>query len=656
MTTLERLLKPKTIALIGGAWTKNVEDQLSRLGFDGAVYHVHPKGALTSVNDLPVVPDAAFIAINRTAAVNVVADLAAQGAGGVICFASGFEESGADGAALQEALVSAAGDMPLLGPNCYGLVNYLDGIALWPDVHGGKRVDRGVALITQSSNVLINMSMQQRGLPLAYLLAAGNGAQTGLAELILAMDADPRVTAIGLHIEGFGDAKAFHDACCHSSKPIIALKAGESEAAQALTVSHTASLSGSAAVASAFLDRCGVGQVDTLEGFIETLKVLHVTGPLADRTLASVSCSGGEASLMADLGARYGFTFPDLGALGIAETLNPLVQVTNPFDYHTFDWGNRDALFPAFCKVLSGPQAFTAFLLDWPREGSGDVTGFEIAVTTIIEAAQATGKPAGILSTYPENMPKALAERLCGQGLVPLCGLSAGLEGLAAARARSSGPFIPLHPPRGPRQQISEYAAKQDLQAHNIAVPQGFIAHSADDLATKPFARTVMKVVDDGLAHKTEVGGVLLDVQDLGKAYETLKAIAPQVLVEEMVEGVVAELIVGLAYDPVVGGHLVVGAGGVLTELLDDTAILLFPFTSQDAVQAVQSLRIYGLLKGYRGKASANIDTLAQTLVQVAERALVGDMLELDVNPLMVTPTRAVVADALMVLAKEDPA
>ena len=216
-----------------------------------------------------------------------------RGAGGAICFASGFEEAGTEGADLQVELIQAAGTMPLLGPNCYGMVNYLDGVALWPDVHGGTPQKSGVALITQSSNVLINMSMQQRGLPLAYLIAAGNGAQVGLPQLIEAMDADPRVTAIGLHIEGFGDAQAFHAAASACTKPILALKAGETEAAQALTVSHTASLSGSDGVADAFLKRCGIGRVRSLEGLLEGLKVLHGGGPIPGKALASVSCSGG---------------------------------------------------------------------------------------------------------------------------------------------------------------------------------------------------------------------------------------------------------------------------------------------------------------------------------------------------------------------------
>ena len=152
-----------------------------------------------------------------------------MGAGGAICFASGFAEAEDDRAAgtdLQAALIEAAGEMPVIGPNCYGLINYLDGALLWPDQHGGARTDSGVAVLTQSSNLLINLTMQRRGLPLAYALTAGNQAQIGLAEMAMAVMEDPRVTAIGLHIEGVGDIRAFEAMAARArvlKKPVVAI-------------------------------------------------------------------------------------------------------------------------------------------------------------------------------------------------------------------------------------------------------------------------------------------------------------------------------------------------------------------------------------------------------------------------------------------------
>ncbi|MEQ8741021.1 MAG: CoA-binding protein, partial [Hoeflea sp.] len=167
---LSRLLRPRSIALFGGGWAVNVVAQLQKSGFDGQIWPVNPKRSdilgvpcIASIDDLPAAPDASFIGVNRDATVDVVRRLNAMGAGGATCFASGFRESeseGTGGAGLQDELVAAAGSMPILGPNCYGLINYLDNVALWPDQHGGVPVESGVAIVAQSSNIAINMTMQ----------------------------------------------------------------------------------------------------------------------------------------------------------------------------------------------------------------------------------------------------------------------------------------------------------------------------------------------------------------------------------------------------------------------------------------------------------------------------------------------------------------
>ncbi len=188
MRDLSRLLRPRSIAVLGSVWAENVIVQCRKMGFAGDVWPVHPSkatigglAAYASLADLPAAPDASFIGVNRHATVEVVAELATMGAGGAICFASGWREAGEP--ELQDRLVAAAGAMPILGPNCYGVINYLDGALLWPDQHGGRRVERGVALLSQSSNIVINLTMQARGLPVAYVACLGNAAQVGLAEL-----------------------------------------------------------------------------------------------------------------------------------------------------------------------------------------------------------------------------------------------------------------------------------------------------------------------------------------------------------------------------------------------------------------------------------------------------------------------------------------
>ena len=207
-----RLLRPRSIAVIGGEAAARVAEQCDRMGFDGNLWPVHPsrktvagRRAFHSIDMLPGVPDAAFVGVNRHATIAAVAALSRMGAGGAVCYASGFLEA-ADGELLQRDLVDAAGSMPIIGPNCYGFINFLDGAPLWPDQHGGRRLEpseRGVAIITQSSNIAISMTMQQRALPIAYLLTAGNQAQLGVSRLALALLEDERVSAVGLHIEAF---------------------------------------------------------------------------------------------------------------------------------------------------------------------------------------------------------------------------------------------------------------------------------------------------------------------------------------------------------------------------------------------------------------------------------------------------------------------
>ena len=324
---LSRLLRPKSIALFGGGWAVNVVAQLQKSGFEGDIWPVNPRRAdilgvpcLAAIDDLPGAPDASFIGVNRDATIEVIGRLSAMGAGGATCFASGFLESESEtagGADLQVRLIDAAGDMPILGPNCYGLLNYLDNVTLWPDQHGGIPVESGVAIVAQSSNIAINMTMQARGLPIAYVVAAGNQAQIGASDIASALLDDDRVTAIGLYLEGFGDIRALEAFAARArakGKPVVAIKIGRSDKARAATMTHTASLAGNAAAGSALLKRLGIIEVETIAVFLETLKLLHMIGPLPGAAVCSVSCSGGEASLMADVSGGTMLDFAEFAA------------------------------------------------------------------------------------------------------------------------------------------------------------------------------------------------------------------------------------------------------------------------------------------------------------------------------------------------------
>ena len=312
--SFERLLNPRSIAVFGGAHAEELIRQNDRMGYEGEIWPVHPKKAeilgrkvYRSVEELPGSPDAAYVGVNRNLTIDIVRDLAARDAGGAVCYATGFVESGEEGSKLQAQLLEASGDMPLIGPNCYGLLNYLDGASLWPDQQGGRRVDEGVAIITMSSNVGFNLTMQRRGLPIAYMVSLGNMLKFDLQDAIHTLARQDRVTALGLYVETMPDPRAFQEAvevARELGKPIVAIKTGRSEAARKMVVSHTASLAGSDVLVSALFERLGVARVDSLEALMEALKVLHVLGPLNGGRVGAMSTSGGDLILLADAMGR----------------------------------------------------------------------------------------------------------------------------------------------------------------------------------------------------------------------------------------------------------------------------------------------------------------------------------------------------------------
>ncbi len=669
MRDLARLLRPKSIAVIGGGtWCANVIEQCQKIGFTGEIWPVHPKRdqlagrrVYASVNDLPSAPDASFIGVNRVATVDVVAALSKAGAGGAVCFASGFKEASSelvDGEDLQTALLDAAGDMPILGPNCYGMINCLDGAALWPDQHGAMRAARGVALITQSSNIAINLTMQARALPLSYVITAGNQAQMGLAEIAAGLLDDDRVTAIGLHIEGIGDLRAFEALAAKASAkgvPIIALKVGRSEQAQAATISHTASLAGSDAGARAFLSRLGIGQARSLEGFLEALKILHVVGPLASRQIASMSCSGGEASVMADSALGTALSFPPLNdaqTAGLRAALGPKVALANPLDYHTYIWGDEEAMAATFAAMMAGDLALGLVVLDFPRSDRCDPAAWFPAIRAVKRAQEASGKPIAILSSLPETLPEETAFELIEMGILPLCGIPAAMEAIGVAASLAAPQAAPVLLPRASSDAVilSEAESKAALAEFGVCIPKGGFATSVSEAARlAQDMQTSVALKGSGIAHKTEAGAVALNlttpqaVQEAGEAMPT-----GQFYVEEMILDTVAELLVGVTCDPAHGYVLTLAAGGVLTELLEDSASLLVPASEEDIRAALTGLKLHKLLAGYRGKPAADLDAIVAAVqsVQAYVTAALPD--EVEINPLLCGPTRAVAADALI--------
>ena len=669
---LSRTLNPRSVALFGASPAQSVIEQCQKLGFTGQLWPVHPTResiagvkCFESIADLPSAPDVAFVAVNRNSTIDVVKQLAKLGAGGAVCYASGFAESGTQsgisGVDLQQQLVAAAGEMPLLGPNCYGYINALDGVALWPDQHGCKPESFGAAIVSQSGNVGLNLTLQQRGLNLAYMVTVGNQAVAGVEDCLEVFINDSRVTSIGLFIEAIVDpvrfARLAHYAAQRNLR-IVALQTGRSEAGALIAASHTASLAGRRRAYEALFTRCGVAMVESPTELIETLKLLNQGGALTGNRLVSLSCSGGEASLVADLSEQTSLRFEPFSNeqhQRISATLTELVTVGNPFDYHTFMWGDRVATANTFAEVMNGPQDATLLILDTPPRDDQPSDSWTVAAQSLGDAAAKTNKRGVVVATIPECVTADVRDAARSANMTVLQGLQESLAALDAAAWL--GLNLPGEVPAkvvAPRatKLIDEAEAKSMLSRNGVAVPLGARSQRDELVATANRVGYPVTLKGLGLAHKSESGAVRVGITDADQLIAAANAMPKEIsefLVEQTVTNIVAEVLVGVRRDAPVGWLVTLGAGGVFTELWRDTVCLLAPATNAEISEALQKLRIAPLLNGFRGKPAANIDALVELIQKLIGATLNNGLVEVELNPVLVTPKSAIAVDALMI-------
>ena len=682
-SNLHRLISPKSIAVVGNRGANFAIRESLKLGYSHQIWAVHPyleslEGikCFKDIKDLPEVPDATFIAVNAESAIEVVSDLKSMGGGGAVLYASGFGEVGAEGLMRNQQLVKAASGMPLIGPNCYGFINSLDGIALWPDVHGCEPVSEGVAIITQSGNIGLNMTMQSSGLPIAYMFTLGNQTNTNIADIIHAMLDDSRVNAIGLHIEGISDIKSFDIAAKRALMmkiPIITIKSGKTKASAKIALSHTSSLTGPDELYNALFERLGIARVETVPEFLETLKLINVLGVIEHDGVASMSCSGGEAGMMADLIDGLEINFPSLSSshkAKVKQTLNDYVEVDNPLDYHTFIWGDRKRTSECFSAMMSGQFAATMLLLDWPKSKESEQKDWDATLFALSDALSGTSEKAIVLASMADCMPKRIIEECLSLGIAPMVGLDVCLKALnhsyKIGRAFSSNSSPDLEVLRNSsehksKQQLTEYQGKQLLKKYGVTIPMGCLVENVTEAikaAEEISFPVTLKVSGAKLAHKTELNGVRLNIQNvktLKEACDDLFKISPELLIEKMIESPICELIIGMDYDPTFGKHIIVGGGGVYVELLQDSSVLILPVSREDIRQALSNLKVFKLLEGYRGGMKGDIEAVIDSVMSVIELIRTNAVEELDINPLLVLKGSdgVVAADTLIKLYSE---
>ena len=496
---------------------------------------------------------------------------------------------------------------------------------------------------------------------------------------------DARVTALGLHIEGFDSIRGFEILAAKARemmKPIVVMKIGRSRKAREAAFTHTASLAGSDDVADAFLKRLGIARVNSIPSMLETLKLLHIHGPLDGFDISSMSCSGGEASLMADASFGRKINFRALSKQQkkpLADALGEMVSINNPLDYHTYVWGDREGMQATFNGMLEAGFDLNCLVLDYPRADHCEITDWEIPTNALIGAAVASGAKAAIISTLQENLNEQRARQLIEHNIAPMLGIEESLDAIEAAafigttwNAKEAEPLAFTHSKTHERPDTSnkneklirdgifhvpdEARAKQILARNGVIIPKGIICLSveqAETEANKLGYPVVIKAL--GIAHKSEVDAVRLDIRDgasVKKNAHELLQISDHIYVEEQITFGLMELLVGLTSDAQFGLVMSIATGGTMVEVFDDTQTLLLPADKTMIANALMRLKSRVFFDGFRSKPKADLEATIHAIMAIQKFALQNHdrVIELDINPLIIGPSQhgAVAADVLI--------
>ena len=690
---LQRLLAPRHIAFIGGNEALYASRQCAAGGFSGQIWGVNPKRrkldehpCFASVDDLPEAPDAAFVAVPGSVVPTVVSQLHQRGAGGVVCYSAGFGELGGDGEALEQKLIEVSGDLALVGPNVFGLLNYIQGAHLWPYSHGGQRVTRGPAIISQSGMLSGYLLTNRRSVNFSYVIGAGNQSVLGVEDYLEALLTRSEVTAFGIYLESLRDIPQFAKAALNAldrNIPLVVLKVGRSDLAARTTLTHTGSLAGSDTLYQALFDRLGVVRVPTPSLMLETLNLLTIAGAPTGQRLAAFTCSGGDVAMLADRGEECGIDFkaPSPAASHKLKSLLPAIAtVSNPLDYTTPLWGHEEKLKPVFSALVEDDYDAALLVQDYPPPHlEEDRHLYQADARAFMRATREAGIPGAVCSSLPENLDTQIQQFLKDHDTAPLQGIGESVQAIAAAtvfgrqrkkhltQARSISFAIAGRTANSIT--LDEWQGKKLLENAGILIPAGELVtvdgvSAAADRLGYPVA---LKLVSADLPHKTEAGAVRLNLESATQVSDAAKAIQRAVqdysadlsqecfLVEKMVANSIAELLVGIHNDGQFGHTLTLASGGALVELVADSVTILLPTPREDITTALHSLQVAKLLRGFRNRPAADVDQLVDTICTIVAfaRQLGAKLDELDINPLIVHPDGCTAADVLLCVDPE---
>jgi acetate---CoA ligase (ADP-forming) len=683
--TLTPLLSPRSIAFVGASARPNTPGHdmmrmVRRGGFAGTVHAVNPNyreiegyPCVPSLSDLPISPDLVVLSVRNERLEDTMREAVARGTKAAVLFASAFLDNDRD-PPLASRLAAMARDaqMPVCGANCMGFYNDLDKV--WICGFPSPREPRpgAIAFIAHSGSVFGALAHNDPRLRFAMAISPGQELTTTVADYIDYAVDRPEVKVVGLFIETARDPKGFRralDKAARRGLPVVALKVGRTEAAAAAALTHTGAMAGSDLAYEALFERYGVIRVETLDELAATLLLLSTGRRAAKGDIVSIHDSGGEREMIIDLADRAGLRFAaiaDATKARIAAQLDPGLEAANPLDA----WGTG-AEFVA--KFTTGFQA----LIDDDNAALGlfcaDIRDDYYLSDGFGEAAMAvarrTAKPAAVVTNYTQLRHDELALKLTEAGVPVLDGTFNALVAARGALAhrdfceRPADPPTPANPSalgaaallRGGK-ALDEAASLTLLKAWDIPVAPHALADTEE--AAIATARVigyplVLKTAMPGILHKSDVGGVRLDIRDesaMRAAYRDVAArLGPRILLARMVpKGI--ELALGMVDDPQFGPLVTISAGGVLIELLSDHKAALAPFGPLTARRLIDGLTVRRLLEGYRGGAKVDLDRLAAVVASFSVMAaeLSGKVAEIDINPL-VCGAEIVAVDALIV-------
>lgn len=679
MDAIAKLLKPRSVAIIGASAdaSKTAGRPVSYLvkhGYDGAIYPVNPKvnriGDLTCYPDiasLPAVPDVGIVLLGAERAHLAVRDLAARGTAAAIVLASGYTETGEEGARRQKQLIEAAGSMRILGPNTIGLVNLTDNIVL--SATGALAMEHfpvgSIGVVSQSGGILGSLLSRAaaRGIGLSKLISTSNEVDLELADFIDQLADDEATKVIALYVETIRNPEKFRAAAAlkaaRAGKPVVAFKIGRSEAGAKAAVSHTGALAGADRMYDALFRQTGVIRAQTFSDLLDIPVALSTGRVLRGNRVAILTSTGGAGTLVSDSLGVSGFDTPSpdsetAAALRSLQTGDHAALDRNPIDVTLA--GLQPDLLRGAINILLGSPSYDALII---IVGSSSLAMPELMVGAIKDCMPNSDKPilAYVSPHAPEigalltqrGVPAFAAAESCTVALAGMLQASRWKELAATSHAVAAKVSIADFP----QGSLDEAQAKALFSRFGIPVVRETIVTTPDEaeIAAKEFgARVVLKILSGAITHKSDVGGVAVAVpaDQIGQRLtamaaevETKAGLVPKrFLVQEMVTGG-TEVILGLHRDPL-GTAILLGMGGVLAELFKDTAMRLLPLqgglSRAEALEMAQELKTWPLLDGFRGRPKADVDALVSAIVAFSNMtAQIGDrLIEAEINPVFV--------------------